>query len=260
MSRPEAFIIGAGPAGLLAAHAASLQGWQPVILNDKGREQSPNAKGVFIHRAIPFITTKESEFIVKMVHKGESSGYARKVYGDPTRRTSFDSLPPFIHAWPVQEVYDRLWALYSDCIHRERVSSVMLERLARTEKVVLNTAPKSAMCFAVDHAFPSNPIYIVDGLPDEATEIAGDFMMYNGDPRDDWYRCSSLAGIEATEFATRPLHGEFREGIKVSATNCNCHSGVHHIGRWGKWQPGVLLHHAFEDALEAIPATGEAWS
>lgn len=80
-------------------------------------------------------------------------------------------------------------------------------------------------------------------------------MVYNGDPRVAWYRSSDLFGVKSTEFASAPplLAGQkLREGMKVLPTDCDCFPNIVRAGRWGRWKPGVLLHHAFETAQRAV--------
>lgn len=115
MSR-EVAIIGCGPAGLLAAHAAVLCDYAPTVLAARV-EPSPTAPAVFIHRPIPDLCSAEPDAVVRFVKRGTSHGYAQKVYGDPEHPTSWEKFgAEAMPAWALAPVYGELWHLYSGAV------------------------------------------------------------------------------------------------------------------------------------------------
>ena len=71
-------------------------------------------------------------------------------------------------------------------------------------------------------------------------------MVYNGDPLWTWYRASLIDGHAALE-STKPFSGAW-SGVKPLATTCDCYRQIKRVGRFGRWQKGVLVHHAFAQA------------
>jgi hypothetical protein len=72
-------------------------------------------------------------------------------------------------------------------------------------------------------------------------------VVFNGLPDDHWYRWSILGRKESIE-STAPLQ-HAAQGHKAITTDCDCWPEVVRLGRWAKWQHGVLLHHAYAEAV-----------
>ena len=251
----EICIIGCGPAGLLAAHAAVRAGYTPVIISAKA-EPSPTAKAVFVHRAIPEMTSTEPDSYITMRKLGDGDGYAAKVYGDPEHPCSWDKFAVGgFPAWKLETMYRRLWASYRGAIREAVVTPTALGDIARGYPYVINTAPARDLCLRPeDHTFPVRETLVTPHAP---LPVVPNEMVYNGVPTVPWMRASDLFGVRSTEYPASAadvvpgLADRARPGIKVLPTTCNCHPQVVRAGRWGKWMPGVLLHHAFE-RVEAI--------
>jgi len=242
----EVAIIGCGPAGLLAAHAAVLADYHPVIYSLRA-ERSPIPPAVMIHAAIPEVSESEPDARVMFTKLGDGHGYAAKVYGDPEHPTSWEKFTDGSRAaWALAPIYGRLWHLYRDLVKECEITPARARGLQREFATVINTAPLPSLCEG-GHTFPSRPIWIKDHAP---RWLPRDTMVYNGDERYDWYRASDFFGVRSTEYAT-PMAGA-RKGVKVQPTSCDCHPGMVRAGRWGTWQPGVLLHHAFDVALNYL--------
>jgi len=109
------------------------------------------------------------------------------------------------------------------------------------------------ICRDPRHDFKNQPVWINDEVPYEV-EVRDDMIVYNGRTDEHWYRASRIAGKEAIE-TTKPMDG-WRYGHKPLSTNCNCqdHLGEKFasVGRFGKWEKGVLSHTAFWDALNIM--------
>lgn len=238
----DVIVIGCGPAGLLAAHEVVLSGKVPTILS-REVQPSPHAKAVFLHEPVAGISDKEPDARVVLRKVGAGHGYAAKVYGDPEAPTSWERfLEGHIDAWALKPIYGRLWELLHPFVRECEVNAEVAKDLAESFPLVINTAPAPALCRG-RHKFPGKAIWVRDGLPISVLEL-DNAMIYNGQPGVGWYRCSDLFGTKSTEFA-HPVRGA-REGIKVLPTNCDCNPKIVRAGRWGQWQPGVLLHHTVE--------------
>lgn len=240
-------VLGCGPAGLLAAHAAVLAGREPLIWAPGGTP-SPPAPGVFLHRSIPVLSPAKPDAMVYFRKIGSEAVYARKVYGKvvPTSWTKFDNGP--CPAWALGPVYQTLWELYGDLVQPRTVKGTDIADIVASYRLVINTAPLERLCIG-EHSFPRRDTWYVGKTP---SWIRYNEMVYNGMEFTPWFRASNFFGRELTEFATDPGHA-FR-GMKVQPTDCDCHPGMLRVGRWGSWQPGVLLHHAYEEATNAVRA------
>jgi hypothetical protein len=265
-------IIGSGPSGLLAAHAASLYGHIPSIFS-KTKEPSPHAAATFLHRSIPDLTDGRPDSSIKISKLGSERVYAEKVYGDPERKTSWAKFRDGYHdAWALAPAYEDLWGMYSGAITELEITPTEAHGLQASYPLVFNTAPLPCLCESHLHRFDYEELWIVPGAPDY---VERNMMIYNGFPPDPermgwgtdaWTRSSDIFGTRSTEFR-RPLGGAVvynhpetgtptvlarPNGQKVVETNCNCHPNIVRAGRWGTWKPGILIHQAFEEAQRAL--------
>jgi hypothetical protein len=251
----EVAVIGCGPAGLLAAHAVALEGHTPVVFS-KEAIKSPNARATFLQAPIPDLTSQEPDSTVRIGTIGSAEGYAQKVYGDPSRRTSWSrySQERERGAWALAPVYDDLWDLYQGSVREVEVTYGIASAIKEDHRLVINTAPLPSLCEGSCY-FPRRDIWVLDWVP-QMTErrLQGyeNFMVYNGHWQYGWSRASRLFGVDATEFP-HEVPGASK-GIKVLPGRCDCHPGIVRTGRWGTWQPGVLVHNAFYTAQEAVRA------
>jgi hypothetical protein len=150
-------------------------------------------------------------------------------------------------------------------INDEELAGENVERYSALFDVVISTIPLWSICLKPkEHQFKSIPIFVsktmeYTGLPDVWTKDQGS-VVYNGSEHGDWYRTSYIFGHTSTEYkASRDLYdqhyfGKHRMdlGFKVAGTTCDCHPLVHKAGRMGRWERGILTHHAFEGAIEAL--------
>jgi hypothetical protein len=224
-----------------------------VVFSDTG-QPSPVSGGVFLHQGIPGIHDGMGpDGVVQLRKVGEAAGYARKVYGSPAAPTSWQRLREgATPAWALAPLYERLWATYEAAVVPMVVDHEEAGQLLGAYRLVMSSAPALALCGG-GHDFPSRPVWYVDRAPDL---VAENEMVYNGLNHPVWFRSSRVFGVPLMEFG-KPLKGQaMREGRKVLPTNCTCHPRIARIGRWGTWTPGVLLHHAYWGALEAMASRG----
>jgi hypothetical protein len=236
-------IIGCGPAGLLAAHAVVRAGHTPAIYSDKA-VPSPVYGGVYLHTAIPGLhdpAKPDGQVLFRKL--GTAEGYAAKVYGTTRANTSWEVLGAGPHpAWALAPAYEALWGLYGAGVMVQAVDAGVAATMAATFPVVLSSAPLPRLC-AYLHNFPERPVWYLDRTPGW---VGWNVMVYNGHMDQPWFRASAVFGHRLTEYPMQ-VPGA-RVGRKVLPTDCTCHPRIIRIGRWGEWRPGVLLHHAYEQA------------
>lgn len=259
-------VVGCGPAGLLAALAVREAGHDPYIVSKKVKSRMFGA--MFLHRAITGITPQEPEFNVYLNKVGSKEGYARNVYGDPSAEVSWERLPDVIPAWDIVKAYDKLWELFEADIRDVTMATSELEALsANFEGRVINTVPRHNFCYTPQHHYfnflPINILHGVfpDPIEDSIMYYNGANIIENGKEGPDWYRFSVIQHYAAWEYRDVPgwdaiasKDYSLSQGIKVAGTNCTCWDEILHVGRFGKWQKGVLTHHAYEEAKDYADA------
>lgn len=288
-------ILGAGPAGLLAALAAEHCGLSPTIFA-KG-EKSEMFGAMYLHRAIPGMHSPgKPDFEIDIIKTGTKEGYAYNVYGDREAPASWDSFTAgSTPAWDLHETYDRLWERYRSNIKNFELETNHIGTICHNYPHVFSSVPAPAIC-GMGHEFSKQDIWVIHGEGTHLIEGVNDddMMYYNGVPYDgsfsvgedsavvdpanteghlighDWYRFSQIRRYQAWEYARKPdwawvgtnpeddeLGRKLSEGIKPLTNNCSCwlnYGNFHPIGRFGRWQKGVLTHHAYEEALGVLRA------
>lgn len=241
-------ILGCGPAGLLAAHATALAGYEPVIFSKKVKSKLPGA--MYLHCSIEALAGEVADHPVLYVKEGNKQMYAAKVYGDRYAPCSWDIFETGFHrAWPMKDMYKRLWKMYSERIEDMLIDSVMLDDLPREFPLILSSIPAPVLCGYQEsfHHFPAAKIWVKTKRGKGPNVIE-----YNGIPDVPWYRFSRLFGWESWEYGHEVADAS--TGVKPLNTNCDCRPLITRIGRFGHWKKGVLVHNAFEEAQNALLA------
>lgn len=262
-------ILGAGPAGLMAAHAVALSG-KPIALFTKGDAsggplRSKLGGAQFLHEPIPMVNDAEPDGVITYRLRGNVQTYRLKVYGkDPNIPfVSMEGLEDGKEqpAWSLMETYDALWELLSaDRANVEDITPAWLDSVLEKDwfSLVINTVPLTQLCLSYQglvtddpgHAFISQRIVIHNECILE--DLGDNSVFYSGDLSQSWYRASRIFGVGSTEWSALspqpPLPGlvTARKPIK---TTCSCYEDqVIRLGRHGSWTKGVLTHHAFNKA------------
>lgn len=250
-------MLGAGPSGLLAVHALRLHGYRPDVLAIKRPSEIYGA--MYLHEPIPYLTSDVKSQMVDYIKEGTRDGYAEKVYGHPEAPCSWDVYAGRFQAYSLQQAYQLLWIKYEHMVKDVYFGGGhMAQKITENYQVVINTIPRTMLCnLEAGHQFLSQPIVIEKALPD-GMELDDNTIMYNGILEVPWYRASQIFGQSSSEYAvdsmTSPVmpSGKSLRGIKPIENDCNCNPRFHHVGRFGKWKKGVLVHHAFHDTVEII--------
>src|SRR4051794_14558085 len=107
-------VLGCGPAGLMAAHAAKVCGADVDIFSRKRKSELFGCQ--YLHAPIPGMTDV-APVTVRYMLNGDIEGYRRKVYGDTwDGEVSPEDLLGNHDAWDIRRTYDNLWAKYGGYI------------------------------------------------------------------------------------------------------------------------------------------------
>jgi hypothetical protein len=256
----KVLILGCGPSGLLAAYAADERGYDVRIASKKIKSVIPGA--VYLHEPVEGLTASMPDGEVEFIKRGDRRGYAAKVYGSPDARCSWDSFPEGTRpAWSMFAIYDKLWKLYNDRIENVDIDAKLADEYERNIfDLVISTIPAPIICSNSEHKFPQQRIYLLDKSVDSGL-VNG--ILYNGDPRDHWYRTSNIFGSQATE-STIPFEEDLIDifkaktaiGFKPLWNDCDCHPHINRIGRYGRWTKGILVHQAYNHTVQLLEEQG----
>lgn len=257
-------ILGSGPSGLVAAHAAESYGIDRVTIYAPG-QKSPVWGAQYLHQPIPGITDSAPPRVIRYVMKGQPEDYLRKVYGDVWDGHISDDLRDQAHlAWDLRAAYDTLWKVYEPEIQTFVLSSNNPDMNARNVRqlqvehdMVVNTIPRDRLCIRRRfHRFNSTEIWAMgdsdkQSIPVDARE---GIITYDG-TRTDWYRTARIFGYGTVEWPgsnNRPdIPGVARVPKPVSHS-CDCFPGIVHLGRMGRWDKSILLHNVYADMMEQL--------
>lgn len=269
-------VLGCGPAGLLAAHAAAQAGHDIKIVSKKRKSDMFGAQ--YLHRDIPGIDCGKPRLIeYKLL--GTTEGYRRKVYGSEYRGSvSPEELEEAHTGYDIRAAYDELWDMYSEYIIDWEVTGSQLVKdgsLGRGElgqlgaDYILSSLPAPVICLdmeagpVLNHAFEGQNIWATGdapelGISDPIRAAAPDTVVCNGEPDVGWYRSANVFGRSTTEWPGKrkpPVEGVALV-TKPLKTNCDCHPDIMRVGRFGRWKKGVLSHEAYFECVKLFNGIG----
>lgn len=248
-------VLGCGPAGLLAAHAVGLAG-QPLSVHSKP-VKSRLGGAQFLHESIPQLTSPDPDYMIKYELRGTPIGYREKVYGlEGGTNPEFVSMENVTDqqmqgVWDLVNVYEDLWEIFGQSINEADINGEWLTEHANEFTMVISTIPRPALCMNPAHKFEVQRIWID---PTPPLHVPQNTIVYNGEPSPSWYRASRIGAYGGTEYSEHTPTPPGVERVPVQKpirTNCDCWPNVFHVGRYGAWTKGLLVHHAYEAALRA---------
>jgi hypothetical protein len=262
-------ILGCGPSGLIAAHAAYQYGVEELeILSYPNK--SPIYGAQYLHGSIPDLTTVAAvkPDVIRYKMTGAPEAYLRKVYGDAWDGTVSDDLRDQAHlAHDLRAAYNELWGLYKQRITHMPIPgrddlelrTAAVAYVVSQFDLVINTIPRPAVCIRPDeHRFVSTHIWAMGDSDDQLCPVRGTdgVIEYNGEKEPGWYRLSRIFGHTTLEWPgwvqKPPVPGVVRVS-KPLRHNCDCWSdNIVHLGRMGRWQNGYLAHQVYPDTIEQI--------
>ncbi len=252
-------ILGAGPAGLFAAHAAVELGHDVVVMSKPRKSYMRGAQ--YLHRPIPGYSAVEDRFKVTYTFDGDMEVYREKVYGHGSRlRVSPESLQGVHDAWDIRTAYDAAWRDFKELILALDLDGTegeidQLRDWAKPDRII-STVPAPLLCYA-GHTFASVNIWATD----RAYGLSGvdNVVICDGHRQIPWYRKSRIHDFENTEYPERfkPPVERIWEVCKPIHNNCHCHPDILRAGRYGLWEKGVLSDGAYYSVKEALAADQE---
>ena len=249
-------MLGAGPAGLIAAHAATTAGCAVIIASKIRKSEMFGAQ--YLHAPIPGMTDV-APVEVRYALDGTPDEYRAKVYGKTSRvPVSPETLEKDHTAWDIRRTYDNLWLRYGPDINGITLEEgdteleEMIKALAPDH--VFSTVPAQILCRNDDHAFYAEKVWAIGDAPEKGIfcpiAVEANTIQCNGTGDVSWYRASNVFGYSTAEWSgSRPPIEGLSRVTKPIRTDCDCHPGITRLGRYGKWTKGVLSHEAYEDTL-----------
>lgn len=246
----DVVVIGCGPAGLAAAHAAVGLGCDVRIIGP--RQKTPQRGPIMLHRPIPGINTEQPDgYVRQIVIGGSILDYRLKLYGDVNISISGDILDPGFHTWEVPRAYAKMWCKYEHLIEDKMLEPPEIEQLTKESSLVVSTAPVPSLCKQIhEHTFHSVSIALVfdTSYPDQPDNT----VIYNAYSNLTWVRSSSIFGARVTEYKPEDISGPDLIIRKPLFTTCNCHPKVLRTGRFGKWHNETWIDHAYYETRTAL--------
>lgn len=255
-------ILGSGPAGLMAVHAVTMTDKPYALFSKPVKSRIGGAQ--FLHRYIPGLTPEAPEAMITYEMLGTEAEYRSKVYGRfPVPFTSWQHIQDGMtqEAWSLPALYDAMWDLWSPTINDVEVTPQWLDDHVDQFECVISAIPRHAICRSAHglvpqpHSFTSQPIKI---KPTNMLPLRNNTILYNGSQSYSWYRCSNLFGTGSTEWGAdmMPPLQDLVTVRKPIHTTCNCYEDVVRVGRYGRWEKGVLSHDGFFSTLVNLRERG----
>lgn len=253
-------VLGCGPAGLLAAHAAS---YAPnAYINIVSVKQRSELFGCqYLHGPIPDLKIETTT--VDYVLRGTALDYQHKVYGDqPVSGVSPASLSGSHPAWDIRAAYEQLWERYAGLVDNVAIDASDMEKMLGYYQpdLVVNSIPLSLLCLKPqEHAFTSQQCWAMGDAPTLGQFVpiptTSDTIVCDGTRDVSWYRAANVFGHATVEWSglrpKPPLEGVVAFN-KPLATTCDCWPDMVRVGRYGTWTKGVLSHQAFNDVVKKV--------
>lgn len=250
-------ILGCGPSGLLAAHAAAMNDCDIQIFSKARKSRLFGCQ--YLHQPIPDIVQWPERVSYSLVG-GTVAEYRNKVYGGTWDGTSSpEELENHHTAYDIRSAYEGLWEMYEDCIvDTEIVSEKQLDADRNLDQfdMVISTIPRKIWAQPGD-AFTSTKVWAFGEAP-ELGRIAPfapekDFTIICDASKDvGWYRLSKVFGHTTIEWPsqTKPPMAGLVKVEKPLACKTKGAKYFHHLGRYGEWKKGVLTTDVFYRAME----------
>ena len=273
----KVLVLGCGPAGLLAAHAASYaEGAQVILVSSKRRSTLYGCQ--YLHQPIPGLKLNRTEVDYRIT--GEIADYETKVYGapgagGPVSPSLFSGRYP---AWDIRQAYDLLWSTYESRILDIQLAPEIIRPMIEYYEadLVISSVPLPVLCQnPQEHAFSEVSCWAMGDAPALGQSVPvpcpEDTVICDSTRDTGYYRVARVFGHSTVEWPghrQRPPVAGVVKFSKPLATTCVCFLGigdtpdqrpvVQRVGRFGRWQKGVLAHEAFNDTVKALSAMADA--
>jgi hypothetical protein len=250
-------ILGAGPAGLFAAHAVSQFTEDYSIFAPYKKSVLQGAQ--YLHRHIPGLTNQVADRQVTYRMDGNGEDYSINVYGTVREDVSWNNYASGKHsAWDLRRAYDRAWDTHRHKIIPKEVSRDDIVALTNSYDLVINTVPLTV--FATSGVGYQWQDVWIETLEDQRGDMApidgGDRIHYNGMvDRYEWYRYSYLFGWASWEYAKPPTRSmvpavHVRKPLRYVGNPVPDTWLL--VGRYGAWRKAALTHDAYYETVERM--------
>lgn len=263
----KAIVLGCGPAGLFATHALVQDGWDVKVYSKKRRSELYGAQ--YLHQPIPGLKQVEGK-VRYILQGGTTTEYRRKVYGAHEVTVSPEMIDPVqIHPmWDIRASYYDAWSRYEEIIvNKSLLTGVHVDEIEQKEHpdLIVSSIPRYFLCRNPMHKFKSVTVWAVGDAPERGVFtrsivrnlplIPDEYVVCSADPNDSWYRLSNVFGYRTIEWPLREsVPVEAAKVKKPISNDCNCLSDLPllHVGRYGRWEKGVLSHSAYFDTRARV--------
>lgn len=252
-------VLGCGPTGLIAAQAAFTCGAKVKIFSAKRPSEIYGAQ--YLHEPIPGLHLRQ--FKVDYQTWGTPESYREKVYGAAWDGTvSPEDFPEPHNAWDLREAYAQLWGDWEPYVEDVKLTNFDQANAAvgfPEFDIVISTIPRKVWMRPGDQFISQNVWAIGTGIGQEpVVSLPCNTVVCNGQETPGWYRASNIEGYQTVEWPESlrrvPLPGvvKIRKPLKFVPGPEQIESNMIYVGRYGKWEKGVLTTDAFRDVVEAL--------
>lgn len=267
-------ILGCGPAGLLAAHACWLNGVEFDIFSKKRKSTLYGSQ--YLHEAIKGVADWEEREAVKYETRGTPEEYRRKTHGKWWDGIVAPEEFETDHwAWNIRQAYDILWRAYGYMVKDyefqpaqlgestwRHFDKMLVELKLHEYDLVVSTIPRTIWKVNGEEFIYSEG-WAVGDAPEEGRFVPYDCpdntIICDGTPETSWTRLSRVFGYTTVEWPHHvpkpPIPGVARviKPLRYSANGSdNPANSFLHVGRYGKWEKGVVVTDAFNEVVKKI--------
>lgn len=260
-------ILGCGPTGLLAAHACAQNGVEFHIYSKKRKSFLFGSQ--YLHNPIPGLDVGPGE-PVKYVTIGTPDEYRRKTHGKYWDGiVAPEDFQTDHTAWNIRHAYDLLWQRYSRYImsyEMERVFDTSpfysTERDLRLDlcDLVISTVPRTIWKVQGEE-FVYSEGWAAGDAPEHGMFVPYDCedntIICDGTPYRSWNRLSKVFGYTTVEWPNSfeqkpPIENVSKITKPLRYESHGRHNPANaenwlHVGRYGKWQKGVVVTDAYDE-------------
>lgn len=258
----KVLVLGCGPTGLLATHAAHYaEDVSVTVVSIKRKSELFGCQ--YLHGPIPGMTLDTTTVTYELA--GSASEYREKVYGPGAQvKVSPESLTGQHPAWDIRHAYNRLWQLYQGLIVDADLNAHEVQPMLDYYRpdLVVSSIPAPALCQKPgEHAFTNVGCWAMGDAPERGqfvpVPVPENTVLCNGTRDTGWYRVSNVFGYKTAEWSglrSKPPLSGIAQFFKPLDTTCDCWPEFLRVGRFGVWRKGILSHTAFNDTIAALAA------
>ena len=255
-------ILGAGPSGMMAAHAAVNNGYDIHIMDRDPDKTRRNAGVYYLHSKCDLAISSNllQQRVIGASNMTESElleSYCKKVYNGLNVSSSSileARYNPEIEVYNSVEAIDHLWQMYGHAVQMYEVSSMSHVLSFKDHYVgVISTIPAGIL-------FPKSMLHGVSAYIDSAVApIQDSFIYYNVSDTIPWYRCSAIFGSFVAEYAKEDGIKDYRKVVKVIGKEEPLpeYDWLISTGRYGAWDKSFLTDKVYYHITDEL--RGRKW-